>query len=227
MFGYREYTGYDRFGNKLDKTIYITRLNWGWGQTEERLVDSDYIGGLLTGCIIYDVPDKNFLIRPVDFSSSFVNEKGQGQYFFHEKGATIITKDGFPIETNRLRCGFIEDEYLVLSANRERAGKAYLEMNFNHKIKAINFDISLWSGIEGLGIKTDTVKLLYKNNTNQYVEGINFDILELSTLRNNPTNHYFKFPAATSSIKFEVIDENPSGDRNKGRVIIGDMNLFY
>jgi hypothetical protein len=31
----------------------------------------------------------------------------------------------------------------------------------------------------------------------------------------------------TSTIKFEVIDKNPSGDRNKGRVVIGNMNIFY
>lgn len=226
VYGYREYTGHDRFGNILNKTIYSARLNWGWGQTGEFFVDSDYIGGLINGCILYNVIDENKLIKPVDFASSFVNENGQGQYYFYEKEASISTSDGFSFGTSRLRCGYIENEYLVLSANRKGAGEAYLEMNFDKEIKAINFDISLWSRLEGLGVGTDTVKLLYKNN-GRYVEGINFNLLELSSLKQNPTNYYFRFPTTTSSIKFEVIDKNPSGDRNKGRVVIGDMNLFY
>jgi hypothetical protein len=100
-------------------------------------------------------------------------------------------------------------------------------MNFDQKIKAINFDISLWSGIEGLGLDTDTVKLLYKNNNGDYVEAIDFDIMKLSTSKQKPSNYYYKFPVETSTIKFEVIDKNPSGDRNKGRVVIGNMNIFY
>ncbi len=100
-------------------------------------------------------------------------------------------------------------------------------MNFDQKIKAINFDISLWSGIEGLGLDTDTVKLLYKNNNGDYVEAIDFDIMKLSTSKQKPSNYYYEFPSKTSTIKFEVIDKNPSGDRNKGRVVIGNMNIFY
>ena len=100
-------------------------------------------------------------------------------------------------------------------------------MNFDQKIKAINFDISLWSGIEGLGLDTDTVKLLYKNNNGDYVETIDFDIMKLSTSKQKPSNYYYEFPSKTSTIKFEVIDKNPSGDRNKGRVVIGNMNIFY
>ena len=102
----------------------------------------------------------------------------------------------------------------------------FIEMKFNIDIKAINFDISFWSGSEGLGAD-DYVKLYYLDESGNWQEQMTFDIFRMSTLKQYPDNLYVEFQQATSGIKFEVYESTPSGDRNKGRVVIGDMNLFY
>lgn len=218
--------GIDRDGKTITTTIFRARLNWGKSQSYERYIDAEHLHATGAGVIYYTVKDDNQLIRPVDFAKDFVNANGQGQYFFYEKTANITTSDGFSFGTSRLRCGYIEDQYLVLSANRTNAGLAFLEMNFDIDIKAMNFDISLWAGLEGLGAG-DHVRLYYKDQSGVWREHITFDHYRFSTLRDNPDNYYTSFPTPTRGIKFEVYESNPSGDRNKGRVVIGDINLFY
>lgn len=116
---------------------------------------------------------------------------------------------------------------MVLFANRSGAGRASLEMNFNINVKAINFDLSLWSGLEGLNGENNYIKLFYLDSNNEWQEHMQFSAFDLSTLKEYPDNFYTQFPTATNGIKFEVFKENPSGDRNKGRVVVGDINLFY
>ncbi len=225
-YEYQEWQGTAKNGNVLKNIVFKVRLNWGRGQEYECYMDAELLGEPITGVIYYTVTDKNHLIRPTDFAKDFVNSNGQGQYFFYEKTADITTSDGFHFGTNRLRCGYIENQYLVLSANRANAGLAFLEMNFETAIKAMNFDISLWSGLEGLG-SDDYVKIYYKDSNGKWREKMTLEINQLSTLKSYPDNYYITFTAPTKGIKFEVYDANPTGDRNKGRIVIGDMILFY
>ena len=226
LYEYRVFKGVDRFGKPITQTIFNARPNFGFGQTSDAFADADVLDFALSGVIIYDVKDSNQLIRAIDFSRDFVNDNGQGQYFFYNKTANITTSDGFTFGTSRLRCGYIENQYLVLSANRSGAGHAFLEMNFDINIKAMNFDISLWGDFEGLGYQ-DSIKLYYKDENNEWQEHMSFLPPSMSTFKDYPDNYYTVFPALTNGIKFEVIEMNPSGSRNKGRVILGDMNLFY
>lgn len=226
VYEYQDWQGIDRDGKVINNVIFNVRVNWGWGQSYNCYMDSTLLDGGMTGVIYYTIGDNNQLIRPVDFANDFVNDSGQGQYFFYEKTADITTSDGFSFGTSRLRCGYIENQYLVLSANRSNAGLAFLEMNFDIGIKAMNFDISLWSSREGL-LTGDYIKLYYKDVNNVWQEHMTFSQYSLSTLKDHPDNFYTSFPMTTTGIKFEVYKTNPSGDRNKGRVVIGDMNLFY
>lgn len=226
-YAYEVWQGIDRDGKIITNTIFNTRLNWGWGQTYDCHMDADILSSLFSGVIYYTVADKNQLIRPIDFSKDFVNSNGQGQYFFEDKTVNITTSDGFTFGTTRLRCGYIENQYLVLSANRSGAGKASLEMNFDINVKAINFDLSLWGSLEGLNGGNDYIKLFYLDSNNEWQEHMQFSALDLSTLKEYLDNFYTQFPLATNGVKFEVLKENPAGDRNKGRVVIGDLNLFY
>lgn len=226
VYEYQEWQGIDKDGNAISNVVFKARLNWGYGQSYVAYMDSELLKTLFSGVIYYTVKDNNQLIRPIDFADDFVNGNGQGQYFFYEKKTDITTSDGFTFGTSRLRCGYIENEFLVLSANRANAGLAYLAMEFNINVKAINFDISLWSGIEGLG-SGDYVKLYYMDENGNWQEHMTFDIYRMSTMKDYPDNLYVEFQEATSGIKFEVYESTPSGDRNSGRVVIGDMNLFY
>ncbi len=230
VYSYETFEGTDSNGNVLTQTIFQTRVNWGWDISYGSFfydchMDADLLGKELTsGVIYYTVKDNNQLIRPSDFSKAFVNKDGKGQYFFYDKSADITLANGFHFGTSRLRCGYIDNKYLVLSADRANAGLAYLEMNFDVDIKAMNLDISLWGNLEGV---LTSIQLFYVDKKGVLHEYIDFDPFEMSRLREYPDNYYISFPEPVSEIRIEVYQAKPSGDRNKGRVVIGDMNLFY
>ena len=69
---------------------------------------------------------KKNIIRPNEFGF-------EPQYFFEEKTKTILLDD-LILSTKRLRTGFIENEYINLSAARKNAGYAYFECEFNKKL---------------------------------------------------------------------------------------------
>lgn len=225
-YEYQIWTGLDADGSRLANMVFKVRLNWGKEQSYDCYMDADLLKEPCTGVIYYTVAGAHHLIRPSDFAKDFVNSNGQGQYFFYEKTASITTAEGLKIGTSRLRCSYIENEYLVLSAYRADAGLAYLEMDFDIGVKAINFDVSLWSGIERLGDDA-YAKLYYKDADGNWLEAMELNLLTLSTSKAYPDNFYLTFPENTNGIRFEVYDANPSGDRNRGRVVLGDMIVFF
>ena len=229
VFGYEDWHGYDRFGNEITNVVFLARYNWGWGQNYISYMDSTMLrSGSIAGVIYYTVKNKdNKLIRASDFASEFVNANGQGQYFFYEKSANITTADGFTFGTSRLRCAYIDNNYLVLSANRLNAGRAYLRMNFTIEIKAMNFDIARWGLYENIGATGDYVKLFYLDSDGVWREAMNFSIYDLPGNKGSPSHTYIEFAQPTNGIKFEVYKASPSGDRNKGRIVLDNMNLFY
>lgn len=226
VYAYQVWRGKDRDGKTIYNTLFKVRLNWGRAQNKDVYMDADMLSASFSGVIYYTVADNNQIIRPSDFSKDFVNDNGQGQYFFYEKTADITTANGFVFGTKRLRCGYIENEYVVLSANRSGAGRAFLELNFDLDVKAVNMDIALWKDLDAIGAK-DSIKMLYKDVKGKWHELREFYTYELSSLREYPSNYYIEFPEITRGIKIEVTVTDPDGDRNQGRVVIGDMNLFY
>lgn len=227
IYKYKTLTGKNSKNEPISKTVFCARLNWGLDDGEY-YVDGDILDHGYCGLITYEVLNKNSLIRPEDFSKAFVNSNGQGQYFFYEKKADIITSKGLELNTNRLRCGYIENQYLVLSAKRENAGLAFLEMNYDLTVTAMTYELALWSGLEELNIMESDVRIEYKTLSGEWIaasEGI--PIYEMSTLKNLPKIYHISFPVLTRGIKFVVKTDSPSGDRNKGRIVLGDMNLFY
>lgn len=74
------------------------------------------------------------------------------RYYFSNEGIKTKTLyvDDLIIDTKRLRCGYIEDEYINLSPNRYDAGDAYLELSFNKPIYELDTYMSFWSASEGL-----------------------------------------------------------------------------
>jgi len=231
VYGYQDWEGVNKSGNAITNTVFKARLNWPKLNDEDyydySYMDAEMLSATFSGVIYYTVKDNNQLIRPSDFAEKFVNETTKkGQYFFTEKSAVVTTAEGFSFNTNRLRCSYIEDTYLVLSANRENAGLAYLDMSFNFRVKAINLDISLWSSNERLG-NGDYIKLFYMDDDQNWQEAKTFNIDKISKLKDTPDNVYIELPKSSFRIKLEVSESTPLGDRNKGRVVIGDMNLFY
>ncbi len=222
IYGYEKWQGIDRDGQEINQTFFYIKTNLS--KTAVCCMDADLLDTFFSGVIYYTVKDSNQLIRPSDFSKDFVNENGQGQYYFYDKTADITTANGFKVGTKRLRCGYIEDKYLVLSANRQGAGLAYLEMNFDINVKAFNFDISRWSSKEGV---ISHIKLYYKDENGKWQELHDFSPVSVTTAKDYMDNYYMTFPVATNGIKFEVYSITANSETNKGRVVLGDMNLFY
>ena len=84
------------------------------------------------------------------------NEFGFRDYYYYESEVSAhpgllegsIEIDDFEIETQRMRTGYIQNEKIVLSPNRDNAGLAFIEFYFSEPIHALIFDISLWSSNE-------------------------------------------------------------------------------
>ncbi|MDE5714836.1 MAG: hypothetical protein K2I42_01765 [Anaeroplasmataceae bacterium] len=82
-------------------------------------------------------------------------------------------------------------------------------------------------GLERLGLGNSYVKLQYMGPLGNWIDQINFSIDKLSTLKDHPYTYYTSFSEKVYSIRFIVSTSIPSGDWNKGRVVLGDINLFY
>lgn len=149
------------------------------------------------------------------------------QYFFYEKTKNV-TVDNLTFETQRLRAGYIEEEVINLSPRREDAGVAYLEYNFDTYVRKIIVDLSMWSSSEYMYTYDSTLLFQYLNpNTGTWVTY--YDLLNdinLGTDRYDQEEYIVNFPNMTKSFRFYSTSA-ALGDRNKGRLSIGDMVIEY
>ncbi len=228
IYGYQDWSIKDKDGNFTSNTIFLYRQNWG--EDYLHYVDADILLESITGIITYDILkyDNTEILTSSDFSTEFINkETNQGQYFFDIKTAPISSTNGYVFQTERLRCSFIENEYLVLSANRKGAGLAYLEFKLPDKLKKITFDMSLWSAFENLD-GGDNIRIEYRNEGEESWNFlVCFDSKKLSTVKLNPKNYTVLFPKNISDFRFCVLKSNPTADRNKGRVVLNNIQFFY
>ncbi len=147
------------------------------------------------------------------------------QYFFYEKSKNLELED-LSIVTNRLRCGYIEEEYIVLSPNRTNAGDAYLSLSFSKNIYEIDTRISLWSSQENISKNNgDSAYIQYKNEEGIWVNLVDLLGVDLPTDRKNPKEFTLIIPEGTKEVRFISNVNNPTGDRNKGRICIDDLKL--
>lgn len=149
------------------------------------------------------------------------------QYHFYPAVKDAYTNNSVLLETNRLRTGYIEQEYIVLSPRRADAGYAYLDVFFPTPIVAVDLDMCLWSEYEYYDPSNCNIFVGRKINYNSHV--MYYDLLNdysLSTNRTNPNRFRFNFPDGTTGIRFAA--QAPAvGDRNKGRVCIGQMDIIF
>lgn len=194
------------------KTASITRKNKYSYRNKANLLTKSFIYGEIKEYYVYS---KSF--------KQFVNEYNQGQYFNYEKIENILLESGYSFLTKRLRCSYIENQYLVLSAKRENAGQAYLELDFNSYINSVKFDIGLWSSSEGISSSNAKVLLQYQSGSGDWITITDFmnDGMNLKT--NMKTYNIDLSQYETLSIRFVVISSNPSGSSNKGRVVLDNF----
>ena len=150
------------------------------------------------------------------------------RYYFENEGLKYSTIDlnDFVIDTERLRCGYIEEEYINLSPNRYDAGDAYLELTFNELIYEFSTYISFWSASEYLySTSGDYAYIQYLNEDGDWETFIDLLAEGIPTDRTNQKHFEFNFIEGTYGIKFVAHKETPNTDRNKGRISIGETKF--
>lgn len=158
-------------------------------------------------------------VRPNDYGF-------EPQYFFYEKTASHNIK-GFIFETKRLRTGYIENQYVNLSPNRNNAGLAYLEFNFQAPIYEMSVYLSYWSASERYTLGVDSAYLQYMDKNGNWVTLLDILHGHLPTDRNTPKYFEYDIVEGTQKIRFIATKVTPNSDRNKGRICIGEMKFVH
>lgn len=151
-----------------------------------------------------------------------------GTYNFESIQKEVVLEDGYTFLTNRLRCGYITYEgnsYLTLSAKRKDAGCAFLEYYFDEKIYAIDYSMALWSDIEALN-KNSSIQLQYLDDSNKWKTAIVFNTNDMSKSKDDLYNYSYDFETPTNGFRFYITTNEVNNDNNRGRVVIGDINIY-
>lgn len=225
IYGYETWMGYDsETGDIMELDFIRGRLNWD-GYDYEYCCSADILNDGMIGLITYEINyDESYSIYASDFAEEFVNDSGGGQYFFYNIAEPVSTSTGRMIYTNRLRCSYIENQYLVLSPNRAGAGTAYLDILLPHSASKITFDASMWSSLEGAIYENFKIQY-YKND--QWYDHVTFDLNEFSTLKDYPNTYSVLLPKDVLQFRFYAEHSNPTGDRNKGRIVLDNIKFEY
>lgn len=130
-----------------------------------------------------------------------------------------MTVNGLTISTDRLRCGYIENSYVVLSPRRENAGRAYFEMNFDKAVYSFMYRACMWSASEGLD---GLVAVRTKDANGTWTTLTDIPVSSLKTKANGSTMFVEKTSSGIYGLRFEAT-ATATGDRNKGRLCIDDI----
>lgn len=173
----------------------------------------------------------NGLARRIKRQTHRINSADWGfepRYYFKNEGVknSTLILDDFVVDTERLRCGYIEEQYVNLSPNRYDAGDAYLELRWNKPVYEFGVYLSYWSPSDQLfSTKDDYAYLQYLDGNGEWTKWI--DILERGLSTDRMKQDYFErdFIEGICGIKFVTHKETPNTNRNKGRISIGQMKI--
>lgn len=153
------------------------------------------------------------------------NEYGfEPQYYFYAKESNHSINN-WTFTTNRLRTGYIEEQYVILSPNRQNAGQAFLEFVFQKQVYEISTYLSFWSSSE-MYSSGDTALIQYKDKNGNWVDLLDLLNCNLSTDRQNQSHFELNIVEGTSSIRFVCNVQNPTASRNKGRICLGEIKFI-
>lgn len=157
------------------------------------------------------------------------NEWGfDARYYFENEGLKTNTVNigDLSIQTERLRCGYIENQYINLSPDRVGAGEAYLDLTFNEDIYQMNTNLSFWSNNERLLLLYgDSAYIKYVDASGTWQTALDILSSNLSDDRTAQDYHELLFPNGTRRIRIEAHKNYPTSDRNKGRICIGETSF--
>lgn len=146
----------------------------------------------------------------------------QNEYVDDLNRKAVITDSGFSFTTQRIRCGYINNQYLSLSAKCKNAGTAYLQLDFTQDIQSFDFGIAIWSDEEYLNQKSSII-LETKGKDGVYRTKYIFNIAEMSKNKDVLDNYSFSFDEETYGIRIKVTTNQVNYEKNKGRVVLSDF----
>lgn len=172
------------------------------------------VGGSISGGQRYELSNK---LTPSDYG---FNE----EYNFNEISSSVTTTTGQTIAVKRLRCGYISDTYLALSAKRNNAGRAYLEYQTPYHIYGVKYDLGLWSDNESL-ILNSSIRLEAKDLSGNWHTIRVFNPKQMSTDKDNLLTYYDIIPYQSTCFRFIVETNQVQNENNRGRVVIGNIDI--
>jgi hypothetical protein len=148
------------------------------------------------------------------------------QYYFDGQSATHQVDDLLTVNSTRLRCGYIEQSYVVLSAKHNEAGHAYLSLEFNKPVYFYSFDIALWSDSEGINRNNAELVMQVKDEYGDWREEADFlNDYTLPTKDQGFLNYGVWDDDGIYGIRW--LETAPAtGTKNKGRIAFNNM-LFH
>lgn len=232
IYGYEYWKGTDNTGNEKTHLMFKVRVNWG--MINEVFMDSDLLKVVNGGFIYFSETRKKVLIRPSDYNYAC-------KYNFQEESQTVAPSVGeISFQTKRLRTGYVnhydstnttvDGQYLTMSPDRKDAGVAYIEYTTSQPICRINLELCWWGNSEGLTPITGTVIIQYKTSDNAWESALDLQaaIPGLPRYYLSPISYtcYFDNPTTTFRI-YVACDHTPTSNKNKGRLVIGNMIAYY
>ena len=227
IYGYEKWIGInlDTY-EKKEKKFIKARVNWSEEKYDSDIYcDADIFNDKMIGLITYDIKyQRGYNVYASDFAEEFVNSSGGGQYFFDPISTPVTVDEDRMIYTERLRCSYIENQYLVLSPARKDAGRAYLDIELPHSASSITFDASLWSDSEGIFYERFIIQY-YKDG--EWINHVEYDLDTFSIFKYEMKTYHLLFSKDVKRIKFLAEYSKPDGDRNKGRIVLDNLKFNY
>lgn len=87
----------------------------------------------------------------------------------------------------------------------------------------MTFTSALWGSSEG--IANETFKIQYYSNG--WRDHVNYDLSQFSKLKQYPKTYTVLLPKQATRFRFIANHSNPTGDRNKGRIVLDNINFQY
>jgi len=230
IFGYEYWIGTDSAGNTKTHLMFILRYNWG---EDDVYMDSDLLDAVNGGFIYFEETHDKTVVKPENYEYAC-------QYYYDENQKNIYPELGYVFSTKYLRTGYVNrydstntnivDQQISLSAKRANAGEAYIQYQLPVSVKWLYLEASWWSSSEGISFLNGEVLIQYKDQNGEWVTQL--DLLNdvsggISNLIDYKTKIKCEFEYPVTEFRIYVKSDNPTGDRNKGRLVLGNMMLIH
>lgn len=145
------------------------------------------------------------------------------QYFFYTKNKNFIV-NGLSFSTSRLRTGYIEETAINLSPRRSGAGFAIFDIVLPKRIKQFDARLGWWSNHE---MQNDGAALIMYEWDGDWLSGfVNLLQEDLPLSKNSLSKRTYFMVEESYGIRFYLMN-TPIGDRNLGRLCLGELNIEY